>query len=243
MGETIEPGTLYVVSTPIGNLEDVTLRAIRILSGVDLIAAEDTRTTRVLLSRLSIQKPLVSYHRHNENSRTPGLIADLAAGRTVAVVTDAGTPGISDPAYTIIKAAIDHGVRVVPVPGPTAFLPALIVSGLPMDRFVFEGFLPVKKGRKKRLEQLRTEERTIIFYESPYRIERTLKDIVDLVGDREIALAREITKKFEEVLRGKASSVLAQVRARSLKGEIVLVLRGSAGKGRTRDDGTTSSGE
>ncbi len=226
MGGLVEPGTLYIVSTPIGNLEDVTFRAVRILSEVDLIAAEDTRKTGILLSHLSLRKPLVSFYSYNEARRVPGLIHELKMGKSVAVVTDAGTPGVSDPAYSMINAAIGHGIRVVPVPGPTAFLPALIMSGLPMERFVFEGFLPSRKGRTKRWQELREEPRTIILYESPHRIEKTLKEVIYHLGDRETALVREITKKFEEVARGTASGVLQQVRLRKPKGEMVLVIRG-----------------
>ena len=227
MIETIQPGALYVVSTPIGNLDDITLRAIRILGSVDLIAAEDTRKTKFLMDHLGIKKPLLSYYSYNEARRIPELISKLKSGSSVAVVTDAGTPGISDPAFLIIENAIQHGFRVIPVPGASAVLPALIASGLPTDRFVFEGFLPLKKGRKKRLEQLRSEERTIIIYESPFRIERTLEDILTHIGDRPVAVARELTKKFEEVIRGNASEVLNEIRKKKTKGEFVLIVAGT----------------
>jgi 16S rRNA (cytidine1402-2'-O)-methyltransferase len=190
MSETIQPGTLYVVSTPIGNLEDITLRAINILRGVDIVAAEDTRKTKFLLDHLGLHKPLVSYYSQVEQRRTPELLARLAEGKSVAVVTDAGTPGISDPASVLIRGALEKGLGVVPVPGPAALLAALVVSGLPMDRFVFEGFLPVKKGRKSKWEHLRLEERTIIIYESPFRIVKTLEDLLQYLGDRPIAVAR-----------------------------------------------------
>jgi 16S rRNA (cytidine1402-2'-O)-methyltransferase len=226
MSETIQPGTLYVVSTPIGNLDDITLRAIKILGGVDLIAAEDTRKTKFLMDHLGIKKQLISYYSYNESRRVPKLIDKLRSGSSVAVVTDAGTPGISDPAFSIIESAIKNGFRVIPVPGASAVLPALIASGLSTDRFVFEGFLPVKKGRKKRLEQLKNEERTIVIYESPFRIERTLEDILENFGDRTVAVARELTKKFEEVVRGNTSGVLEEIRKKKPKGEFVLVVAG-----------------
>lgn len=229
MSEMIQPGALYVVSTPIGNLDDITLRAIRILSGVDIIAAEDTRKTKFLLDHLGIKKPLVSYYSYNESRRVPELINKLKAGNAIAVVTDAGTPGISDPAFLIVNNAIKEGYKVIPIPGPSAVLPALIASGLPTDRFVFEGFLPTKKGRKTRFEQLKTETRTIVIYESPFRIEKTLEEIFLHFGDRSIAVARELTKKFEEVIRGRVSDVLETVRRKKPKGEFVLVIEGARG--------------
>jgi len=226
MSESIQPGTLYVVSTPIGNLDDVSFRAVKILAGVDLVAAEDTRKTGILLNHLSLKKPLISYHSYNEGRRVSALMRELAAGKSVAVVTDAGTPGVSDPAYSVIREAIRNHVHVVPIPGATAFLPALIKSGMPMDRFVFEGFLPAKKGRVKRLQQLKDDPRTIILYEAPHRIVRTLGDVLQYIGDRDVALVREITKKFEEALRGKASEVLEGLRSRKIQGELVLVVQG-----------------
>jgi 16S rRNA (cytidine1402-2'-O)-methyltransferase len=219
-------GDLYLVSTPIGNLEDITARAVRVLSEVDVIAAEDTRTAGLLLRHLDIRKPLLSYHGYNERRRIPELVSRLSGGESIAVVTDAGTPGISDPASFIIRAAIDAGVRVIPVPGPSAFLAALSASGLPMDRFVFEGFLPVKKRRRSKLSELAEEERTIVLYESPHRIERTVRDLLEVFGERQAALVREITKKFEETLRGSFSTILEEVQARKMKGEIVLVVQG-----------------
>ncbi|MEK9137874.1 MAG: 16S rRNA (cytidine(1402)-2'-O)-methyltransferase [Bacteroidota bacterium] len=227
MSETIEPGVLYVVSTPIGNLDDITLRAIKILGGIDFVAAEDTRKTRFLLSHLSITKPLLSYYSYNESRRIPELIERLREGKSVALVTDAGTPGISDPAYALIKSALDSGIQVIPVPGASAVLPALVVSGLPTDRFVFEGFLPVKKGRKTKFEQLRAEERTIVMYESPFRIVKTVEDVLEYFGDRRIAVVRELTKKFEEVVRGNASEVLVELRKKVPRGEYVLVVEGN----------------
>jgi 16S rRNA (cytidine1402-2'-O)-methyltransferase len=219
-------GTLYIVSTPIGNLEDMTHRAVRVLSEVDLVAAEDTRTTHVLLDHYSIRKPLVSYHSYNEARRTPELIEKLQRGTTIALVSDAGTPGISDPAFRIIRSAIDHHIPVVAIPGPSAILPALIVSGLPTDRFVFEGFLPVKKGRRTLLDQLRTESRTIVLYESPHRLLRTLNDLEQSLGNRHVAVVREITKKFEEVIRGKIAEAIQHFSHHIARGEFVLVIAG-----------------
>ena len=233
MSETIEPGVLYIVSTPIGNLGDITARAIKILGGVDLIAAEDTRKTGFLLESLDIRKPLVSYYSYNQTRRGPELIEKLKSGTSVAVVTDAGTPGISDPAFYLIQGAITHGVKIIPVPGASAVLPALIVSGLPTDRFVFEGFLPIKKGRKSRLEKIREEPRTIVIYEAPYRVKKTLDDILEHIGDRRIAVAREMTKKFEEVVRGKVSEVIKQMEPRTPKGEFVIVIAGATGEEKT----------
>jgi 16S rRNA (cytidine1402-2'-O)-methyltransferase len=227
MSETIQPGALYVVSTPIGNLEDITLRAIAVLQGVDVVAAEDTRKTGFLLDHLGLRKPLVSYYSQVEERRTPELLRRLDEGKSVAVVTDAGTPGISDPAGVIIRGALARGIPVIPVPGPTALLAALVVSGLPTDRFVFEGFLPVKKGRKTKWEHLRTEERTIVIYESPFRIVKTVEEVLLYLGDRPIAVARELTKKFEEVERGSASTVLESLKRKSPRGEYVIIVAGA----------------
>ena len=227
MSETIRPGALYIVSTPIGNLDDITLRAIKVLGGVDVVAAEDTRKTGFLLEHLGIRKPLVSYFSYNEARRVPELMKTLLSGKSVAVVTDAGTPGISDPAYSVIREAVAAEIPVIAVPGASALLAALISSGLPTDRFVFDGFLPVKKGRKTKFERLRGEERTIILYESPHRVLRTLEDIHKHLGDRNIAVARELTKKFEEVIRGKVSLVIESLRKRVLKGEYVVLVEGA----------------
>jgi 16S rRNA (cytidine1402-2'-O)-methyltransferase len=226
MSEAILPGALYIVSTPIGNLDDITLRAIKILGGVDLIAAEDTRKTRFLLDHLQISKPLVSYYSYNESRRVPELIEKLAKGNSVAVVTDAGTPGISDPAFLLIRAAIENSIQVIPIPGASAALAGLVASGLPTDRFVFEGFLPVKKGRKTKFAELKLEPRTIIIYESPFRIERTLEDIAEQIGERQVVVARELTKKFEEITRGPVSEVLQRIKASTPKGEFVVVIEG-----------------
>ncbi len=229
MTETIAPGALYVVSTPIGNLEDISFRAVRVLKDVDLIAAEDTRTTRVLLQHLSITTPVLSYYSYNERRRLPELIRKLQEGKSIALVSDAGTPGVSDPAYLLIRAAVERQIRVIPIPGASALLAALVASGLPTDRFVFEGFLPVKKGRRRRLEELKMEERTVVLFESPFRIERTVADILRHIGDRRISIVREVTKKFEEVIRGRAGEVLEALRQRPVRGEIVLVMAGASG--------------
>lgn len=227
MSETIEAGVLYIVSTPIGNLDDITLRAIKILNGVDLVAAEDTRKTKILLDHLSISKPMLSYYSYNETRRVPELLERLGEGKSVALVTDAGTPGISDPAFALINAAVNRRLKVVPIPGASAVLPALVVSGLPTERFVFEGFLPLKKGRRSKFEQLRAEERTIVIYESPFRIIKTVGEVGEYLGERRIAVVRELTKKFEETIRGTASEVLEQLKKKSPRGEYVLVVEGS----------------
>ena len=229
MQEEIQRGTLYVVSTPIGNLEDITLRAVKVLSGVDLIAAEDTRTTRVLLNRYNITKPMLSYFSHNERRRAPEILERLKAGASVALVSDAGTPGISDPAYVLITQALEQEIPVVPIPGASALLAALVVSGLPTDRFVFEGFLPLKKGRKTKLQELKMEERTIVLYESPHRVLKTLGELLESLGERDVVVAREMTKKFEEVMRGSLSSVLADMSKRQARGEYVIVISGAKG--------------
>ena len=228
MKEEIRRGALYIVSTPIGNLDDITLRAIEILRSVDLVAAEDTRKTRILLEHLGIGKPIVSYYSYNEQRRVPELLERLRRGETVAVVTDAGTPGISDPAYALLRSAIDDGRTIIPAPGASALLAALVVSGLPMDRFVFEGFLPLKKGRRSRIEDLKEEQRTIVIYESPHRVERTLDDLLSILGDREVAVVRELTKKFEEVERGPISIVKDRIRKKTPRGEYVIVVSGTS---------------
>lgn len=219
--------TLYLVATPIGNLEDITLRALRILrEQVVAIACEDTRQTQKLLDHFEIRKPLLSYHEHNEKARTPELIARLEAGETLALVSDAGTPLLSDPGYRLVTAAIESGITVVPIPGVSAALAALSASGLPTNDFRFCGFLPHKTGARRRfLEQLRNEQATLILYESPHRILESLEDIAAVLGDCPLVLARELTKIHEEFLRGTISSVLETLRGRpSIKGEITLVL-------------------
>ncbi len=219
-------GTLYIVSTPIGNLQDITLRALDVLKQVDFICAEDTRTTGRLLQHFGITTRMVSFYSHNQRQRIPGIIERLAGGESAALVSEAGTPGISDPGYLLIRAAIDAGIPVTPIPGPTAFVAAVVASGLPTHRIVFEGFLPKKKGRQKKLQALAEESGTLVIYESPHRILKTLEDIVNIFGNRYIVLARELTKKFEEFIRGSAEEVLQTVRQRKLKGEIVLVIAG-----------------
>ncbi|MCI0707426.1 MAG: 16S rRNA (cytidine(1402)-2'-O)-methyltransferase [Ignavibacteriae bacterium] len=222
----MSPGTLYLVATPIGNLEDITYRAVNTLLSVDLIAAEDTRKTKILLDRYKINKPMVSYYSFNERQRTPELISKLLDGKSIAVVSDAGTPGISDPAFYLVRAALEKSIPVVPIPGPSAFISALVVSGLPTDSFVFEGFLPQKKGRKTKWESLQSETRTIVLYESPHRIVKTLTEISTYLGNRHVVVARELTKKFEEVVRGPVQDVLQTVSSKSPKGEYVVVVEG-----------------
>lgn len=223
------PGTLYVVATPIGNLEDITLRALRVLREADIIAAEDTRITRKLLAHFDIHTPLTSYHQHTGERKAEWIVGQVAAGRQVALVSDAGMPGISDPGEELIAACIAAGLPVVPVPGPSAALSALVVSGLPTRRFLFDGFLP-RAGRERRahLEALRREEATLIFYEAPTRVVATLEAIRQVLGERRAAAAREITKKFEEVVRGTAGEVLAHFRSQEPKGEFVLVVAGAS---------------
>lgn len=222
------PGTLYLVATPIGNLEDITYRAITILSSVDLIAAEDTRKTKILLDRYGITRPMVSYFSRNERARAEQLLARLQAGESIAVVSDAGTPGISDPAYVVVQKAIEHSIPLVSIPGPAAFISALIVSGLPTHSFVFEGFLPQKKGRKTKLEALAKESRTIVLYESPHRIVKTLNEINSYFGHREVVVARELTKKFEEVVRGPIAAVVREISSKPPRGEYVIVIAGQS---------------
>jgi len=220
-------GTLYLIATPIGNLEDITLRALRMLREADLLAAEDTRRTRRLLEHYDISRPLISYHDHNKEHRSARLLEALRQGRSVALVSDAGTPGISDPAFYLVRLAIEHDVPVVPIPGPASPIAALVVSGLPPDRFVFEGFLPAKAGKRRaRLRALAEEPRTIVLFESPHRLVRTLREILDILGDRPAAVARELTKKFEEVSRGPVSGLLERYAEKKPKGEIVILLAG-----------------
>jgi 16S rRNA (cytidine1402-2'-O)-methyltransferase len=220
-------GTLFLVGTPIGNLEDITLRALRTLKEVDLIACEDTRQTQKLLNHYGIEKRTVSYHEHNELERAPELIVHLENGEDVAVVSDAGMPGVSDPGYRLVALAVRHHVRVVPIPGASAFLSALVASGLPTDSFHFGGFLPAKAGaRRSTLESSRTSPRTLIFYEAPHRLLETMQDIVDILGpDRRVVVGREVTKLHEEFLRGHADKVLAELNNRAdIKGEITLLI-------------------
>ena len=219
--------TLYIVSTPIGNLDDITLRALRTLKEVQLIAAEDTRRTGLLLKHFGIQTPLTSYFEGNELRKRDFILSRLKQGDQVALVSDAGTPGISDPGYRLIQMAIEQNISVIPIPGPSAVIAALSVAGLPTDSFLFKGFLPHKsKKRRDLLQQLEGVRETLIVYESPHRISETLQDILEILGDREIALTRELTKVYEEVLRGKVSDVLQQIGEKTLKGEITLVVSG-----------------
>lgn len=225
---TLKPGpTLYLVATPIGNLEDITLRALRVLKEVDLIACEDTRQTQKLLSHYGISTRTISYHEHNEMTRAAELIVDLEQGTRIAMVTDAGMPGISDPGFRLITLAIRHHVPVIPIPGATAFLAALVASGLPTDSFRFSGFLPAKAGqRRSLLESIKDSPRTQVFYEAPHRLLDSLKDVVDILGaDRHIVVAREVTKIHEEFLRGRAGDILDTLKARGeIKGEITLII-------------------
>ena len=225
------PGTLFVVATPIGHMEDMTLRAIRTLKEVGLIAAEDTRQTRKLLTRYEVSTRLLSYHEHNKEKRTPALLEKLRAGNSIALVTDAGTPSISDPGHYLVRAAIRAAIPVVPIPGASALIAALSVSGLPTDRFVFVGFVPRKPAKRKHfLERLKGEPRTLIFYESPKRLLVLMQEIMNLMGDRSAVVARELTKVHEEILRGSLSNILKVLAARPLlKGECTLLIRGYEG--------------
>ncbi|MGV0101579.1 16S rRNA (cytidine(1402)-2'-O)-methyltransferase [Nostoc sp. DSM 114167] len=223
-----KPGTLYVVGTPIGNLEDITFRAVRILQTVDIIAAEDTRHTGKLLQHFQVKTPQMSYHEHNRTSRIPELLEHLVNNKAIALVSDAGMPGISDPGYELVKACIEAGIPVVPIPGASAAITALSAAGLPTDRFVFEGFLPAKtQHRQEHLESLQTESRTLIFYESPHRLRDTLQDLALVWGsDRQIVLGRELTKLYEEFWRGTIAEAIAYYTQREPQGEYTLVVAG-----------------
>lgn len=221
-------GTLYLTGTPIGNLEDVSFRVIRILQEADLIAAEDTRYTRKLLSHYDIHSPLTSYHEHNEEKKAPYIIKKIKEGNNVALVTRAGMPGISDPGYTLVKTGIKEGIRMVPVPGPTALILALVISGFPTDSFVFEGFLGrSRKVRRKKLINLNKERRTIVLYESPHRLQKVLPEIREILGDRRAVIARELTKKFEEIIRGTLSEIEEVFQKKKPRGEFTLVIEGA----------------
>jgi 16S rRNA (cytidine1402-2'-O)-methyltransferase len=218
-------GCLYLVATPIGNLEDITLRAIRILKEADLIACEDTRRTQKLLHHYGIRKELVSYHEHNELTRSPELVIELEQGAKIALVSDAGTPGISDPGHRLVTLCLRHHIPVVPIPGPSALVAALAASGLPTDEFLFVGFLPPRSGaRRKALDALKTETRTLILYEAPHRVVETLADASDILGARPAVIAREVTKIHEEFLRGSLSDLLGSARKRAPRGEITLLI-------------------
>lgn len=219
---------LYLVPTPVGNLGDMTYRGVEVLRSVDLILAEDTRTSRVLMQHYGIETPLQSYHIFNEHQTVAGLVERLLAGTTIAVVTDAGTPGISDPGFLLVREAVKAGVEVECLPGATAFVPALIDSGLPCDRFVFLGFLPHKKGRQTALQALANEERTMVIYESPYRLVKLLEELKEVVGEeRQMSVSREISKLHAETVRGSVAEVLTHFQQKEVKGEIVVILSGS----------------
>ena len=215
---------LYLVPTPIGNLEDMTLRAIRILKEADTVLTEDTRTSGKLLKHFGISANLQSYHAHNEHKKVEDLVNRMKRGETMALVTDAGTPGISDPGFLLVRACLQHEVDVECLPGPTALIPALVNSGLPIDRFVFEGFLPLKKGRRKRLAELALETRTMVLYESPHRLLKTLNQLHEVLGARPVAVSRELTKLHEETVRGTFEEVISYFEQKSIKGEFVLVI-------------------
>lgn len=221
--ENQKKGNLYIIATPIGNLEDITLRAIRILKEVDLIAAEDTRHTLKLLNHLEISKPLISYHRHNEEIRTEELIKELKTGKNIGLVSDAGTPGICDPGEEIIKKCIEESIKVVPIPGACAMINALITSGISTKEYIFLGFLPLnKKSRKEKLEEIKNANKTIILYEAPHKLKNTLKDLSDILQSREVVLARELTKIHEEYIRGTVKELMEKTD--NLKGEMILII-------------------
>lgn len=224
--ETIE-NALYLVATPIGNLSDITYRAVQILNSVDLIAAEDTRTSSVLLGHYNIKTPAQAYHSHNITTQTSRLVDKLKSGKSIALISDAGTPGISDPAYQLVNACIENQIRIIPIPGPSAFISALIASGLQTQSFLFEGFLPHKKGRQSKISALKEEERTIILYESPHRIQKTVQQLAESFGERRCVLARELTKKFEEFIYGTLQQLSERVQTQPVKGELVLMIEGN----------------
>ena len=223
-----QSGILYICGTPIGNLDDITLRCLNVLKKVDLIAAEDTRHTKILLNHYQIRKPSTSYHKYSKEKKVEHILQLLQEGKKIALLSDAGMPGICDPGYEIIRKAIENSITIIPIPGVSALTTALVVSGFALERFVFEGFVPRKKGEKRRFFlNLKDEERTIVFYETPHRIKDTLNTLKEVMGDRRIVIARELTKKFEEIIRGKLSSVADSLNNREIKGEITLVLEGN----------------
>lgn len=233
-------GMLYIIPTPVGNMEDMTLRAIRLLREADLVLAEDTRTSGILLKHFDIKNHLMSHHKFNEHGTAAGIVERLKAGQTIALISDAGTPGISDPGFYLVREAVAAGVEVQTLPGATAFVPALVSSGLPCGRFCFEGFLPQKKGRQTRLEQLSAEERTMVFYESPYRVLKTLQQFCEMFGEeRQVSCCREISKVHEESVRGTLAEVIAHFQEREPKGEFVIVVEGR----RTKDEKRKTKGE
>ena len=230
-------GILYIVPTPVGNMEDMTLRAIRILKEVDLVLAEDTRTSGVLLKHFDIRNQLMSHHKFNEHGTATGIVNRLLAGQDIALISDAGTPGISDPGFFLVREAVRAGVEVQTLPGATAFVPALVSSGLPCDRFAFEGFLPQKKGRQTKILSLAREERTMIFYESPYRVVKTLEQFAEAYGeDRQVSVCREISKVHEESVRGTLAEVTAHFKKHEPKGEIVIILAGYKEGEKTKEE-------
>lgn len=221
---------LYLVPTPIGNLQDITLRALEVLKTVDFILSEDTRKTSFLLKHFEVTNKLVSHHKFNEHKTISNIIEQLSAGATIALVTDAGTPGISDPGYLLVSQCVENGIEVECLPGATALIPALVNSGFPCERFAFEGFLPQKKGRQKKIQQLVDEERTMVFYESPFRLVKTLGQFIESFGEeRRVSVSRELTKIYEETIRGTLTEVLAHYNGKTVKGEIVIVLEGKRG--------------
>jgi len=224
-------GVLYICGTPIGNLEDITLRALKILKEVKLIAAEDTRHTKKLLNHYQINTKVTSYYEYNKFKKSTYLVEILKNGQDIALVSDAGMPGISDPGYVLVNLALKNNIKIIPIPGVSALITALVASGLPTAKFVFEGFLPRKiKERKRYFKSIENEERTVIFYETPHRLKRALKDMLEIWGDRKIVVARELTKKYEEIIRGKLSRVLSEINAKDIKGEITLVVQGGIKK-------------
>ncbi|HXT56161.1 MAG TPA: 16S rRNA (cytidine(1402)-2'-O)-methyltransferase [Candidatus Eisenbacteria bacterium] len=234
-------GSLYIVPTPIGNLEDITFRAVRVLKEVDLIAAEDTRHTQVLLNHYDIRTSVTSYHEHNERGKARELVEQLRQGRSIALLSDAGTPMISDPGYRLVVEAIRAGVQVIPLPGPSAVTAALSAAGLPTDRFGFEGFLPAKKSeRRSALEALKKDTKTLIFYEAPHRLKETLADMAEIFGDREVAIGREISKVHEEFLRGALREILATIEQQTVRGEITLVVQGATSGAPVTEEGVIS---
>jgi 16S rRNA (cytidine1402-2'-O)-methyltransferase len=224
---SLSPGKLYLVPTPIGNLEDITLRALKVLKDVDYILAEDSRTSGVLLKHFEIKKPVFAHHKFNEHKALPGIIDKLKSGNKMALISDAGTPAVSDPGFLILRECLNQGIEVECLPGPTALIPALVISGLPSERFVFEGFLPVKKGRNKRLQELKEEKRSMIFYESPYRLVKSLEQFKEIFsGSREASVSRELSKLHEETVRGTLDELIEHFEKKKPKGEFVIVVRG-----------------
>jgi len=231
LSENKDSGILYICGTPIGNLEDITLRSLKILKEVNLIAAEDTRHTLKLLNHYQINTKVTSYYEYNKFKKAPYLVEILKNGQDIALVSDAGMPGISDPGYVLIDLALKNNIKIIPVPGVSALITALVVSGLPTDKFVFEGFLPRKiKERKRYFKSIENEERTIIFYETPHRLKKALRDMLEILGDRKVVIARELTKLYEEIIRGKLSQVLTEISTKEVKGEITLIVQGGIKK-------------